>query len=121
MKIVRKGPLPGDTNPVEFQFRLNGEVEWRSSVDLRTYLYICQDWRDLRAANTRLTAEVERLRGIATEAVDRLKGIAREMEHPNTQFGGPMGRRQLGSWADEEADKLRAALSLPTPAQEATE
>ena len=37
-KIVRKGPLPGDTNPVEF--RLNGEVEWRSSVDPDGHWYI---------------------------------------------------------------------------------
>ncbi len=34
---------------------------FRDEVDLRTYLYICQDWQDLRAAVARLSAEVERL------------------------------------------------------------
>lgn len=42
---------------------------FRDEVDLRTYLYICQDWRDLRAANTRLTAEVERLREFAERMI----------------------------------------------------
>lgn len=52
-KIVRKGPLPGDTNPVEF--RLNGEVEWRSSADPDGHWYIGTEYV-AKACGTTLSA-----------------------------------------------------------------
>lgn len=78
---------------------------FRDEVDLRTYLYICQDWRDLRAANARLTAEVERLRAC--------------LEQQALQFD------KLGHPVLADVARLQSAWSpahaLPTPAPEAKE
>ena len=81
----------------------------RDEVDLRTYLYICQDWRDLQVRLTRLTAEVERL----------TKALVKVRAHTAHTKASP-DELHIGLLASIEriAD---AALSLPTPAPEATE
>lgn len=76
---------------------------FRDEVDLRTYLYICQDWRDLRAANARLTAEVERRGKLVEEAADAFAKMREAFGFHDTRH----------KWCYELALKFRAALSLP--------
>lgn len=96
---------------------------FRDEVDLRAYLYICQDWRDFQSRLARLTAEVERLRGVMEGEIEWLDGEAmrsREQEEAEARLLGVSPSTAPMVHFFNRKDKLRAALALPTPAPEAT-